>query len=254
MPRRPVPARARAEPAHILAGVCGRYTNTAGPEELNDRFRVPIPFSEGTRRYNIAPTEPVLAIVAPKGEPEARLLRWGLVPHWADDLKGSARLINARIETVTSKPAYRNLIPKASRRALQLADGYFEWLKPERSSRPGDPPRQPFFFVLDGGAPFAFAALWTPAKIQGEWVHSVSLLTCDSAPNSVAAPIHDRMPVILADADAQRAWLDPALGAEEALSLCGPMPAARLSVRAANPAVNRPGVADEGPELLVAPA
>jgi putative SOS response-associated peptidase YedK len=229
--------------------MCGRYTNTAGPEELNDRFRVPIPFNEGTRRYNVAPTEEVLAIVVPKGEPEARLLRWGLVPHWASDLKSGARMINARMETVASKPAFRSLIPKASRRALQLADGYFEWLKPEHRSQP----RQPFFFQLDGGVPFAFAALWTPAKIEGKWVESVTLLTCDSASNSIAAPIHNRMPVILADADAQRAWLDPALGAEEALALCGPLPSERLSARAANPAVNKAGGPVEGPELLHAP-
>ncbi len=230
--------------------MCGRYTNTSGPEELNDRFRVPIPFSEGTRRYNIAPTEEVLAIVAPKGEPEARLLRWGLIPHWAKDLKDGARMINARMETVDSKPAFRNLIPKASRRALQLADGYFEWLKPEHRSQP----RQPFYFQLDGGVPFAFAALWTPAKIEGEWVESVTLLTCDSKSNDVAAPIHDRMPVILADEDAQRAWLDPALGAEEALALCSPLASERLSAQAANPAVNKAGNLDaEGPELLVAP-
>jgi putative SOS response-associated peptidase YedK len=231
--------------------MCGRYTNTAGPEELNDRFRVPIPFSEGTHRYNIAPTEEVLAIVAPKGAPEARLLRWGLVPHWAKDLKDGARMINARMETVDSKPAFRNLIPKASRRALQLADGYFEWLKPEHRSQP----RQPFYFQLDGGVPFAFAALWTPAKIEGEWIDSVTLLTCDSTSNRIAAPIHDRMPVILADEDAQRAWLDPALGAEEALALCGPLPSERLSARAANPVVNKAGnFAAEGPELLRAPA
>jgi putative SOS response-associated peptidase YedK len=231
--------------------MCGRYTNTAGPEELNDRFRVPIPFSEGTRRYNIAPTEEVLAIVAPKGEPEARLLRWGLIPHWAKDLKDGARMINARMETVDSKPAFRNLIPKASRRALQLADGYFEWLKPEHRSQP----RQPFYFQLDGGVSFAFAALWTPAKVEGEWVESVTLLTCDSASNRIAAPIHDRMPVILADEDAQRAWLDPALGAEEALALCGTLRSERLSARAANPAVNKAGNLDaEGPELLYAPA
>ena len=71
--------------------MCGRYTNTAGPEELNDRFRVPIPTAEGTRRYNIAPTEQVLGIVAPKGVQEARLLRWGLVPSWATDLNSSAK-------------------------------------------------------------------------------------------------------------------------------------------------------------------
>jgi putative SOS response-associated peptidase YedK len=231
--------------------VCGRYTNTAGPEELNDRFRVPIGGDAGTRRYNIAPTEEVLAIVAPKGEPEARMLRWGLVPSWAKDLKGAAKLINARMETVASTPAYRALIPKGSRRALQLADGYFEWLKPEKRGEP----RQPFFFQVDGGVPFAFASLWTPAKIAGEWIASVSLLTCDAAPNRVAASIHDRMPVILADAEAQRAWLDHSLGAEEALALCGALPASRLSARAANPAVNKAGnLGAEGPELLVAPA
>jgi putative SOS response-associated peptidase YedK len=230
--------------------MCGRYTNTAGPEELNDRFRVPIASGEGTRRFNIAPTESVLAIVAPKGQPEARVLRWGLVPAWADEIKGQPLMINARMETVTTRPAYRKLIPKGSRRALQIADGYFEWLKPEKRSEP----RQPFFFQVDGGVPFAFAAVWTPAKVDGTWIESVALLTCDSTPNRVAAPVHDRMPVILADADAQRAWLDPALAAEDALALCGALASERLSARAANPAVNKAGDLDaEGPELLAAP-
>ncbi len=230
--------------------MCGRYTNTAGPEELNDRFKVPIASDAGTRRFNVAPTEEVIAIVAPKGEAEARLLRWGLIPPWADDLKGGGKMINARMETVTTSPAYRTLIPKASRRALQLADGYFEWLKAERRSEP----RQPFFFEVDGGIPFAFASLWTPAKVGGEWVQSVSLLTCDSSPNRVAAAIHDRMPVILADRESQQAWLDASLGAEEALELCRALPAERLTARPANPAVNKAGEPQlEGPELLVAP-
>jgi putative SOS response-associated peptidase YedK len=235
--------------------VCGRYTNTAGPDELNDRFKLPIP-SEGTRRYNIAPTEQVLAVVAPKGEPEAQLLRWGLIPSWAHDASSGAKMINARIETVATSPAYRRLIPKGSRRALQLADGYFEWLKPERrGGRSELGPRQPFFFQVDGGVPFAFAAVWTPAKVEGEWVHSIALLTCPAAPNRTAAAIHDRMPVILADRDAQLAWLDQRLGAEEALALCGPLAAERLSARPANPAVNKSGEPElEGPELLVAPA
>ncbi len=231
----------------MLGRMCGRYTNTAGPEELNDRFGVPIASAAGTRRFNIAPTEEVLAIVSPKGQAEARLLRWGLVPPWAHDLKGAAKMINARMETVASTPAYRALIPKASRRALQVADGYFEWLKPERRGEP----RQPFYFQVDGGVPFAFAAVWTPAKIEGEWVTSVALLTCDAAPNRVAAAIHDRMPVILADRAAQQAWLDARLGAEDALALCGALPASRLSARPANPAVNKAGEPGaEGPELL----
>jgi putative SOS response-associated peptidase YedK len=229
--------------------VCGRYTNTAGVEELNDRFKVPIASPAGTRRYNIAPTEEVLAIVAPKGEPEARLLRWGLIPSWATEARGAQKMINARMETVASSPAYRRLIPRGARRALQLADGYFEWLKPERRGQP----RQPFHFQVDGGIPFAFAAVWTPAKVDGEWVHSVALLTCDARPNGVARAIHDRMPVILADPAAQRAWLDHDLGAEEALALCGALPAERLSAKPANPAVNKVDDAPEGPELLRAP-
>jgi len=228
--------------------MCGRYTNTAGPEELNERFRVPVTSAEGTHRYNVAPTEQVLAIAAPTGEPEAEMMRWGLVPSWATEIKGPL-MINARMETVTEKPAYKRLIGRGERRALQIADGYYEWLKPEHRSQP----RQPFHFQVDGGIPFAFAALWTPAKVEGEWLHSITLLTCDSAPNRVAAAIHDRMPVILADADAQRAWLNPKLGAEEALSLCGALPEARLSAHPANPAVNNVHTAVEGPELLVAP-
>jgi putative SOS response-associated peptidase YedK len=230
--------------------MCGRYTNTAGVQELNERFKVPFPGEAGTHRYNVAPTEAVLAIVAPKGEHQGRLLRWGLVPTWADDVKVAHKMINAKIETVTERPAYRNLIGKGSRRALQIADGYYEWLKPERRSEP----RQPFLFRVDGGAPFAFAALWTPAKIDGEWIESVVLLTCDSAPNRVAAAIHDRMPVVLADRDAQQAWLDADLDAEQALALCGPLEQSRLSATPANPALNKPGAVAEGPELLRAPS
>jgi putative SOS response-associated peptidase YedK len=230
--------------------VCGRYTNTAGPEELNDRFRVPITGPEGTRRYNIAPTEEVLAITSRKGEEKAELMRWGLVPSWATEIKGNPLMINARMESVTSTPAYKRLIPRGERRALQLADGYYEWLKPEKRGEP----RQPFLFQVDGGIPFAFAALWTPAKVEGEWLHSISLLTCDSAPNRVAAAIHDRMPVILADRDVQEAWLSADLGADVALALCGPLSTERLSAHPANPAVNKVDPEREGPDLLVAPA
>lgn len=230
--------------------MCGRYTNTAGIEELNEHFGAPIAEETGTKRFNIAPTEDVLALVRPREQVEARVLRWGLVPPWSRDLKEGPKMINARMETVTTKPAYRALIDKGSRRALQIADGYFEWLKPELPKEP----RQPFFFQVDGGVPFAFAALWTPAKIEDEWVASVALLTCDATPNRVAAAVHGRMPVILADRDAQLAWLDPKLDAREALSLCGALPEDRLSARPANPAVNKVVEGVEGPELLSAPA
>jgi putative SOS response-associated peptidase YedK len=227
--------------------MCGRYTNTVGPDELNERFGIPMLGEQGTRRYNIAPTEQVLAIVAPEGAPKARMLRWGLVPHWAKDLRVGNKMINARMETVASSSAYGPLIAKGSRRALQIADGYYEWLKAEHRGQP----RQPFLFRVDGGVPFAFAALWTPARVQGQHVESVVLLTCDSSTNKVAAAVHDRMPVVLADVEAQRAWLDPTLDAQNVLALCGPLPQQQLSASPANPAVNKAGV--EGPEMIVAP-
>jgi putative SOS response-associated peptidase YedK len=227
--------------------MCGRYTNTVGPEELNERFGVPMLGRQGTHRFNIAPTEQVLAILAPHGEPQARMLRWGLIPHWAKDPRVGNRMINARMETIATSSAFGPLVAKGSRRALQLADGYYEWLKAERRGEPS----QPFLFRVDGGVPFAFAALWAPARIAGEHIESITLLTCDSASNRVATAIHDRMPVILADKESQQAWLDPALDAQDALALCGPLAAQRLAASPANPAVNRAGV--EGPELLVAP-
>jgi putative SOS response-associated peptidase YedK len=230
--------------------MCGRYTNTAGAKELGDRFGVAIEQERGARRFNIAPSEEVLALVCPHEQVQARMLRWGLVPSWSTASTRAHKLINARMETVTTTPAYRNLIGRGSRRALQLADGWFEWLAPER---PGQP-RQPFYFQVDGGLPFAFAALWTPAKIGGQWIASVALLTCDASPNRVAAAIHGRMPVVLAEREAQLAWLDPRLDASEALSLCGALPDARLSARPANPAVNKVVEGVEGPELLSAPA
>ncbi len=105
--------------------MCGRYTNTAGVEELNEHFGVPLEGEAGTRRYNIAPTEEVLALVRRGGqEMRPRLLRWGLVPTWSTSVKGTRSMINARIESVTSTPSYRSLVGRGDRRALQLADGW----------------------------------------------------------------------------------------------------------------------------------
>jgi putative SOS response-associated peptidase YedK len=216
---------------------------------------VTVPFSEGTRRYNIAPTETVVAIVLGKdGEPVARPLRWGLIPPWAKDAKSAYKMINARSETADQKPAYRRLIADAARRALLPADGFYEWLRPEDRKQQ----RIPFRFARADGALFAIAGLWTPAYLaapspdeEDERIETVTILT--TAANSVVARLHDRMPVILPDRDSELAWLSPELDGDGAKALCVPLPGELMVAAPANPLLNKVSRdAPEGPELLVA--
>jgi putative SOS response-associated peptidase YedK len=208
---------------------------------------VRISFSEGSRRYNIAPTETIIAVVRGEdGTREARAMRWGLIPPWAKDAKIGSRMINARAETADQQSAFKGLLATADRRALLLADGFYEWLRSEDRKQP----RVPFRFTLANGAPFAFAGLWTPRILDGEPIETATILT--TAPNALVAAVHDRMPVILAGPDAERAWLSPELDAAAAKALCVPLAGELMSVAPANPLVNKAG-GDEGPELLAVP-
>ncbi|HWH09845.1 MAG TPA: SOS response-associated peptidase [Solirubrobacteraceae bacterium] len=227
--------------------MCGRYTNTADPQALEQRFGLRLPFSEGTRRYNVAPTESVVGIVLDKqGEAETRVLRWGLIPSWVRSGRISHTMINARSETADTKPTYRDLIGRATRRALLPADGFYEWLRSEDPKQP----RLPFRFTVDDGGPFALAALWTPGWYEGERVASATILTCRA--NGVVGRLHDRMPVILPDRASELAWLDPDVDGQAAREMCEPLADERMHVGAANPAVNKSG-GPEGPELLALP-
>ena len=226
--------------------MCGRYTNTAGPEEIGKQIGRPLGVqireSAGTGRYNVAPTEQVLAIVAPeKQQPGARMLRWGLLP--GHQTKTRYPLINARLETLLKDGRYAGVPADRGHRALVICDGWFEWAA---SEDPKVKP-QPFRFTVDDDGVFAFAGLWKNGPIP-----SCTILTCDSAGNRIAATIHDRMPVILADTELRRAWLDAGVSGEEALSLCGALSAERVAVTPANPAVNSVH-SPEGPGLLLAP-
>jgi putative SOS response-associated peptidase YedK len=225
--------------------MCGRFTDTkVDPGLIGDRFGVresAVP-AETLGRYNVCPTEPVLAVC---GEREARALRWGLVPPWARKLGGGYEPINARAESLLEKRVFAPLIATGERRCLVVADGWYEWLKPEKPR--GD--RIPFRYTVDGGELFAFAGLWDERRVGGERVASVTILTTTA--NAVAAPVHDRMPCILASPDAEAAWLAPEVDADAALELLLPLADSRTTVAPANPAVNKAGV--EGPELIVAP-
>jgi putative SOS response-associated peptidase YedK len=237
--------------------VCGRFTNTAGPGEigrqLGQPLGVPIDGTAGTTgRYNVAPTEQVLAIVERDGHPESQVLRWALVPAKAETTKTRYPLINARVETLRSTGRYAGIAADAAHRALILADGFYEWPQPEDQGAKHKLRPPPLHFQVDGGRVFGFAGLWTTSpNVEGGAVSSCTIVTCDSAGNRVVAPVHDRMPVILADVERMRAWLDPSVSAREALSLCEPLPAERMSARLASQAVNSVR-SPEGPELLVA--
>ncbi|HEY2479807.1 MAG TPA: SOS response-associated peptidase [Solirubrobacterales bacterium] len=218
----------------------------------------------GLGRFNVAPTQEILVVrsspdeaEAEQGEREARLMRWGLVPVWAKDLKVGYRMINAKKENLTKSRAYGPLVGKFRHRCLIVADGFYEWMKAEDPKQP----RQPWRFTVDGGEPFAFAGLctrkeWADPDERGVdpdgYLYSATIIT--TTPNAVVKPVHDRMPAILPSAEAEAAWLDPRLSTEEAIAMCGPLDAGRMEGAPANPALNKVGKGmAEGPELLVAP-
>ncbi len=222
--------------------MCGRFTLTeVDPGKLRLRFRVDESAEIDERpRFNIAPTDPVLAIRrSPEGAREAGRLRWGLVPgRWAE---GPGRpLINARAETLTEQPAFRDAFRE--RRCLIPADGFYEWREDERG-------KQPVWIRRSDGDLFAFAGIWAELQGTGEGpLHSCAIVTCE--PNEVVRPIHDRMPVILAP-DAESAWLEPESGPGDLLTLLRPLDPEALDVREVSDAVN--DVRQDGPELLEPP-
>jgi putative SOS response-associated peptidase YedK len=216
--------------------MCGRYSSTAGPEEIGKQIGgglgVQISEKAGAPAYNIAPTDDVLAIVAPEGIPEARMVRWGLVPPGAEKVEGAPR-INAKTETLLNG-TYYGVGADAAHRALIVATEFYEWLKAEqkRKVKPA-----PFGFNVDGGKPFCFAGLCaTNSRVQGGPIVSVTILTCP--PNDLVRPIHNRMPAILADPDDRLTWMNPGVSARDALSICRPLDAERLTARAVTVAFN----------------
>jgi putative SOS response-associated peptidase YedK len=219
--------------------MCGRYTlGKVDGDAIADRFGLSEPPEAQTLgRFNVCPTEAVAAVCADG----PRTVRWGLVPPWARALGKGFQPINGRSETAAAKPPFAALFGRADRRCLVIADGWYEWL---RSERPGGD-RVPFRYTVDGGELLAFAGLWDDRRVGGERVASATILTTRA--NAVCAPVHDRMPCVLAGPEEEAAWLAGAADAELLL----PLAEHRVTVAAANPAVNRAGV--EGPELLTAP-
>jgi putative SOS response-associated peptidase YedK len=216
--------------------MCGRFAQKSPAKKVAKQFKVEEvpPLVE---RYNVAPTQAVLAVREASDGREATFLKWGLVPHWAKDPEIGNRLINARAETVTEKPSFREAF--ARRRCLVPLDGFYEW------SRRGDRKR-PFYFHLRDGEPFAVAGLWESWGGDGGPLETCTLLTTEA--NELLAPYHDRMPVILRPEDYDL-WLDPNVRrAEQLRPLLRPYPHEGMSAYAVSPLVNRP--ANDSPRCV----
>ena len=223
--------------------MCGRYVSSSTPDDLAHYFGATVPETLLEPNYNVAPTSPVYAVRARDGHRRMGTLRWGLVPHWAKDLSIGSRMINARAESVTSKPAYSRAFER--RRCLLPADGFYEWQKVE-----GRKAKQPYYVHRIDEEPVAFAGIWErwsdPGDPDGRPVFTCCLIT--TTPNAEMSRIHDRMPVLLPPG-AWDQWLDPDLREAARLTpLLRPAPDGLLQLRPVTTAVNN--VRNQGPELL----
>jgi putative SOS response-associated peptidase YedK len=220
--------------------MCGRFTLTVSSETIARQFEL-AEVPELEPRYNIAPTQPVPAVRLSRAA-DGRvldLLHWGLIPSWAKDPGMGSRLINARVETAAEKPAFRAAFRK--RRCLIVADGFYEWQA--RGSR-----KQPFWFRLEDGQPFAFAGLWERWRDpeSDAAIDSCTILTGPA--NRLVSPVHDRMPIILRPDD-YAAWLDTTGEDLDRLqALLRPYAPEEMVAVPVSQRVNSP--ANEGPELI----
>jgi putative SOS response-associated peptidase YedK len=220
--------------------MCGRFTLTVDPSDLQEAFAgytFPAKFAP---RFNIAPSQPILAIPN-DGKQTADFFVWGLIPSWAKDPSIGNRLINARGETLAEKPSFRGALKY--KRCLILADGFYEW-----KSQPGTKTKIPHFIFLKSRQPFAFAGLWDEwHSPDGGVIRSATIIT--TQPNERMATLHNRMPVILPPS-AYAQWLDPApLAPDRLLPLLKPFPADEMDAHPVSTLVNSP--ANDRPELIV---
>jgi len=190
--------------------MCGRYRLSKRQQIVEEYFDAGSGDDDWNPRYNIAPTQPVPVVRQPVNSArELSLLRWGLIPSWATDPSIGFKTINARSETVTTTPSFRDAIK--SQRCLIPADGFYEWKRNGKT-------KQPYCFEVGTGEIFAFAGLWDRwIDARGQAVETCTILT--TTPNTLLSDIHDRMPVILNPAQYD-CWLSAEAG--DALKLLRP--------------------------------
>jgi putative SOS response-associated peptidase YedK len=209
--------------------MCGRYTLKTPVEKLAEEFGFDASSVELPPNYNVAPTRQVAAVLEESGERRLEVLRWGLIPSWADDPGIGSRMINARAETAPEKPSFRRAFRE--RRALIPADGFYEWKRTNGA-------KQPYYIHMKEERPFAFAGLWESWKDDGgPEIRSCTILT--TKPNALLGEIHDRMPVIL-PAGSYDVWLDPEADRDELYGLLAPYPEDEMEAYPVSRFVNSP--------------
>ncbi|MDD5460336.1 MAG: SOS response-associated peptidase [Methylococcales bacterium] len=211
--------------------MCGRFALYSDAFTLSKRFGVHMP-PELRPHYNMAPSQNILIMRQEEGKRSFALARWGLIPHWAKDMKIGYSMINARAETVADKPAFRAAF--RYRRCLIPANGFYEW-----QVIPGSKNKQPWFVTLKDRESMAFAGLWERWRSpEGEELESCTIIVTEA--NGLMRPIHDRMPVILAPADWD-AWLGlEDKDAEYLQNLLKPYPTEKLKAWPVSTKVNNP--------------
>lgn len=215
--------------------MCGRFTLRSAPDTLATQFDIDACEPYGPR-YNIAPTQPVLAVMGADDRRVGHFLRWGLVPSWAKDPRIGSRMINARAETVAEKPSFRAAFRR--RRCLIPADGYYEWAATSAG-------KQPWFIHRPDDACFAFAGLWERWEHDGTVIESCAIVTC--AANARLAAVHDRMPVVIAPADYTE-WLTCAPTTPAPTALLRAMDEDFFALRRVTKRVNSPR--HDGPDCI----
>jgi putative SOS response-associated peptidase YedK len=216
--------------------MCGRFTLATHPAALEARFHAQLATEKALPTYNAAPSQTQLTIL--NEHPDAMVrAAWGFVPAWADGRPDVKPLINARAETVATKPFFRDAFKR--KRCLVLADGFYEWKRVGKG-------KVPYRIALKTEEPFAFAGIWSAIHdAQGAVQPTFAILTTEA--NTLVAPIHTRMPVILHAQD-EADWLNPSLALDAAQALLVPLPAELLMAYEVSPQVNSPTA--NRPELL----
>jgi len=212
--------------------MCGRFTLTVDPADLQDVFGDFVFPAQFAPRYNIAPSQPVLAIPN-DGKNKADFFLWGLIPSWSKDPAIANKLINARGETVAEKPSFRGSFKY--KRCIIPADGFYEW-----KEQAGQKTKTPYFIHMKDRRPFAFAGLWDEwHSPDGDTLRTCTIIT--TTPNELMSTLHNRMPVIL-DKQNFGDWLNPTpQKPENLIHLIQPFPADRMSAYPVSTLVNAPG-------------